>query len=69
MFQMSTNRLVKDEEHGVWAGVLAGLANHLDLDPALVRIVYCIFTLASGLFFGFFVYIIMMLCIPSPEDL
>ncbi len=65
---MSTQRLVKDENNAVFAGCLAGIANYLDSDPALVRIAFCLFSLFTGFFPGILIYIILMVCMPSPED-
>ncbi len=49
------------------AGVLAGIANYLDMDPKIVRIVYVILSLASVGFPGLLAYLIMWAIIPMEE--
>jgi phage shock protein C len=63
------SRLVRDERNAMWTGCLAAVADQLDVDPAIMRIGYCLFTIISGFGIGFIIYLILMLCIPSPEDL
>lgn len=65
---MNTDDLVKDKVRGVWAGCLAGIANSLDEDPAIVRIIFCFLTLATGVLLGLLIYFILMICMPSQEQ-
>lgn len=58
--------LYRYEEQGIWFGVLYGIAQELDLDPAIVRILYCLMALATGLFFGILLYYILVAC--TKED-
>jgi phage shock protein C len=46
-------------------GVCAGIAEHLGVDPVLVRLIYILLTLASGIGPGILVYIIAMFVIPE----
>src|SRR5665213_1221312 len=59
----TTSKLTKSETDEVFDGVLGGIAEHLEIDSALVRIAYCVFTLMSGFVPGAFMYFIMMICI------
>jgi len=56
-------KLYRLPEEGKIAGVCAGLAEYLELDVTLVRLVFVILTLASG-GFGIVVYIILALVMP-----
>lgn len=47
------------------AGVCAGLAQHLDLDASLVRILWFFVTLACGIFPGVVAYIVAWIIIPE----
>ena len=47
------------------AGVCAGLAEHLDLDVSLVRILWVFLTFASGCFPGVVAYILGWIVIPE----
>jgi phage shock protein C len=59
------DRLYRSVDDRVIAGVCAGLADRLDLDPALVRIGYAILTLLSGIFPLLILYVIMVVVIPE----
>jgi phage shock protein C len=47
------------------AGVCAGLAEHLELDTSLVRILWVFLTLASGCFPGIIAYVLAWIIIPE----
>jgi phage shock protein C len=63
---MSVNdRLYRSIDDRVLAGVCAGLAERLDLDPALVRIGYAIVALLTGIFPLLVLYVIMVVVVPE----
>ncbi len=47
------------------AGVLAGFANYINLDPTIVRVLYVILSIASIGFPGLIAYIIMWIIVPE----
>ncbi|MCX6152102.1 MAG: PspC domain-containing protein [Ignavibacteriales bacterium] len=49
------------------AGVCAGIAEYLNLDYSLVRIVYVLVSIFSAAFPGILVYIILWVVIPEKE--
>lgn len=49
------------------AGVCAGIAEYLDMDPTLVRVVYAILTACFAGFPGIVLYIIMALIMPEHD--
>lgn len=51
------------------AGVCAGLAQHLDMDTSLVRILWVFLTFASGCFPGIVAYILAWIIIPEEHAL
>jgi phage shock protein PspC (stress-responsive transcriptional regulator) len=59
------DRLYRSVDDRVLAGVCAGLADRLDMDPALVRIAYAILALLSGVFPLLVLYVIMIVVIPE----
>ena len=61
-------KLKKSKTDEVFDGVLGGIAEHLEIDSALIRIVYCLLTAFAGWFPGVVIYIILMVCIPDKED-
>ena len=46
-------------------GVCAGIAEFLDIDPTIVRVVYALFALFTAGFPGTLVYIILLVIIPQ----
>ncbi len=59
------DRLYRSVDDRVIAGVCAGLADRLDLDPALIRIGYAILALLTGIFPLLILYVIMVVVIPE----
>ncbi len=56
-------RLVRNVQDKKIAGVCAGLADYLDIDPTLVRALWILFTLLGGS--GIIAYLILWLIIPE----
>jgi len=57
-------RLYRSRDERVLAGVAGGLADYLDVDPSLVRVVWAILALFSGGAF-LIIYIVMALVVPE----
>jgi phage shock protein C len=49
------------------AGVCSGIAEYLDLDPTLVRVLYVLLTFVSAAFPGFLIYLILWMVMPLDE--
>jgi signal transduction histidine kinase len=58
-----SRELRRDTEHGMVAGVCAGLGRRLDVDPLLLRIVFAATTLASGV--GLVAYVLAWILMPA----
>ncbi len=61
------NRLYRDSSDKMIGGVCSGIANYLNIDPAIVRILFAIVTF-GGFGLGFIAYIILWIVLP-PRDL
>ena len=59
------DRLYRSVDDRVLAGVCAGIADRLDMDPALVRVGYAILALVTGVFPLLVLYVIMVVVIPE----
>ncbi len=57
-------RLTKSEDRWI-AGVLGGIAEYFDIDPALVRIGYILLSLISVGFPGLLFYVILWIVMPD----
>jgi phage shock protein C len=57
------NRLYRSKTDRVIAGVCGGIAQHLNIDPIIIRILFLIAFLTEG--FGLLLYIILWIAIPE----
>jgi len=64
----NTKKIAKDEENRVLLGVLAGFANYFEKDPLLIRLIFIVGTLLTGIVFGALVYIICGILMPSDHE-
>ncbi len=60
----SVERLYRSKSERMLFGVCGGLATYFDLDPTLVRLIFVLLTLATGI--GLIIYIVM--AIITPQD-
>jgi phage shock protein C len=63
---MMQNRLVRPESGRVLAGVCSGLAQWLGLDVTLMRLIFILLGIVTGM--GLLVYIVLWVIIPSAGD-
>ena len=61
---MDSQKQLRRSNNKMIAGVAAGVAEHFNLDPALVRLVFVLLTLAGGP--GLLLYIILWIVMPTP---
>ena len=66
---MSKKKLVRSSNK-VLGGVLGGIADYMDVDPTIVRVVYVALSIFTTGVPGLLLYIIMLLLIPhaGPND-
>ena len=66
---MAQKKLVRSSNR-VLGGVCGGLADYMDVDPTLVRVIYVALTVFSAAFPGLLLYIILLFLIPEkgPND-
>ena len=60
-------RLYRSHTDSVLGGVAGGVAEYLDLDPAIVRVLWALLALITGGVF-FVLYIVMWVVVPYPPD-
>jgi phage shock protein C len=61
---MSERRLRRSPERKMIAGVIGGLAEYFDRDPALLRVLYVVISVLSAGFPGILVYVILWALVP-----
>ena len=70
---MSHKKLYRSETDKVLAGVCGGLAEYFDIDSVLLRLIWVLIVVMSGIFPGVIVYILAILIVPkrpitTPEE-
>ncbi len=62
--QRFRGRLYRDSTDKILGGVCSGIANYMNVDPAIIRLLFAIITL-GGFGFGFLLYIIAWIVLPA----
>ncbi|NLA27405.1 MAG: PspC domain-containing protein [Firmicutes bacterium] len=64
---MGPKKLYRSRSNSMIAGVCAGLAEYLGMDPTVMRLLYVLLSMFSAAFPGIIFYIIAMFVIPLEE--
>ena len=62
---METKRLYRSEKNKVFAGVCGGVGEHFSVDPVLIRLVWLLVVIFSGVVPGLVAYILSIFIIPK----
>lgn len=65
---MNEQRRLTKSNNKMIAGVLAGIAEYMDVDPTIIRIAYTALAIFSAGFPGLILYIIMACIIPNKNE-
>ena len=65
---MAYKRLYKSATDKKLEGVCAGIAEYLDVDPTLIRLIYVVLTMFTGIIPGVVAYIILALIVPKESE-
>ncbi len=63
---MNEKRLVRSNEDRMLAGVCGGIANYLNIDPVIVRLLAVLLTLWNGV--GLLIYLVMAIIMRPEAD-
>jgi phage shock protein C len=61
-----SKRFYRSEKDKIIGGVCAGIADYLNIDPVVIRIIFVVALLTEG--FGLMLYIILWIVIPSENS-
>lgn len=64
---MEEKKRLMRSNHGMIAGVCAGIANYLGIDPTVVRVLYVLVALFAG--FGILLCVILWIVMPKQGSL
>lgn len=62
----SVKKLTRSKSDQMIAGVAAGIANYLSIDPIIVRLIFVLITLGGGS--GILLYVLLWIIMPLEED-
>ncbi len=63
---MSNKRLVRNTNDEMIGGVCSGIADYLNIDPVIVRLVFVLMALGGG--HGILAYLILWILLPVDEE-
>ena len=63
----SPRRLTRSTRDRMLAGVCGGMAAYGGLDPVLVRVLYAVITLLTGIVLGLIAYFVMAMLVPNED--
>ena len=58
-------RLYRSEKNKIFAGIIGGKGEYLDVDPVALRVVWVILVVFTGFFPGLIAYIILNFVVPK----
>ena len=61
-------KFYRSRENRFLAGVCGGIAEHFDLDPVIVRIIFVLLLMATGVFHSFLAYVLAAIFIPEQPE-
>ena len=62
---MTGKKLLRSTNDKWVAGILGGIAEYLDWDPAILRLAYVLLTVVSAGFPGILIYIVLWIVLPK----
>lgn len=65
MSDNNIKRLYRSKDNRMISGVCAGLAEYVDIDPTVVRILFALGLIAGGA--TLWIYLVMMLIVPEEQ--
>jgi phage shock protein C len=66
-FEMSEKRLVRSRSDKMLFGVCGGLADYLNIDPVIIRLLAALLTLWNGV--GLLIYVVLALIMPEAPEI
>ena len=57
-------KLYRSSENRVFAGVCGGIGEYVDVDPVILRVLWVVVTIFTGIMPGFVTYILTIIIIP-----
>lgn len=65
---MTAKRLYKSDDDKIICGVCGGVAEYLNIDPSIIRLIAALLIFASGVVAGIVIYIIAAIILPKKSS-
>jgi phage shock protein C len=65
---LAAKKFTRSNKERIFGGICGGLAEYINIDPVLLRIVFVVITLSTGIIFGVILYIVLMFIIPENDS-
>lgn len=60
-----TKRLYRSEKNAILAGICGGIGEYTEIDPVVIRLIWVILSLVTGIILGIIIYLIAILIVPE----
>ncbi len=61
----SMKKLYRSKDNKVWAGIFGGVGEYFDIDPALIRLLWIIIVICSGIIPALLAYFVALFIVPK----
>lgn len=62
-------KLYRNEENKIVSGILGGIAEYLEIDPVVIRVLFVLITVLTGFFPAMIFYVVSLFIIPKKVHL
>ena len=59
-------RLTRSKDNKIIAGICGGIGEYLDVDPTVIRLIYLVLTVFTGVVLGTLTYLLALFIVPPP---
>lgn len=64
---MSTKKLYRSDSNKIFAGIIGGISEYADVDPTILRVIWIVILVFTGVFPALLVYLLALFIIPRKE--
>lgn len=61
-------KLYRSNANKIFAGVIGGIGEYLDIDPVLLRVLWLLILMSTGILPGLIAYVIAVFIVPKKPD-
>lgn len=61
-------KLYRSKDNRILAGIIGGIGEYLKVDPVILRLLFVVFTIFTGIVPGIILYVIAMVIVPEHPE-